>query len=95
MHGHYLLKLTASLVWVRKTPLYSVIFMRKLCTLFSGYYICIWPQSVVHLSWIIYVEIVLPELFEESHQSSFQCSIFLSKYNLLPSYVLRLASMQA
>ena len=29
MHGHYLLKLTASLARVRKAPLYSIIFMRK------------------------------------------------------------------
>ena len=66
MHGHYLLKLTVSLARVRKTPLYSIIFVRKFG---NGYYIYIWPRSVVHLSWIIYAEIVLPELFEESHQS--------------------------
>ena len=30
MHGHYLLKLTASLAWVTKTLLYSIIFERKL-----------------------------------------------------------------
>ena len=76
MHGYYLLKVTASLEWVRKMPLYSIIFERKFCTLFNGYYICIWPRSVVHLSWIIYIEIVLPELFVEVHQSF---SIFLSK----------------
>ena len=69
MHGHYLLKLTATLAWVRKMPLYSIIFVQKFCTQFNGYYICIWPQSVVYLSWIIYAEIVLSELFEESHQS--------------------------
>ena len=69
MRGHYLLKLTAILARVRKTPLYSIMFMQKFCTLFNGYYICIWPQNVVNLSWIIYAEIVLPELFEESHQS--------------------------
>ena len=53
--------------------------------LFNGYYICIWPQSVVHLSWIIYAEIVLPELFEEFHQSF--SAQFFSVSNLLPSYV--------
>ena len=90
MHGHYLLKLTASLARVRKMLLYSIIFVRMFCTLFNGYYICIWPQSVVHFSWIIYVEIVLPELFEESHQSfSVQ---FFSVSNLLLSYI---ASYQA
>ena len=52
MHGHYLLKLTASLARVRKTLLYSIIFVRMFCTLFNGYYICIWPRSVVHLSWL-------------------------------------------
>ena len=65
MHGHYLLELTASLAQVRKTLLYSVISVQKFC---NGYYICIWPRSVAHLSWIIYAEIVLPDLFEESHQ---------------------------
>ena len=75
MHGHYLLKLTAILARVRKMPLYSIIFMQKFCTLFNGYYICIWPRSVVYLSWIIYAEIVLPELFEESRQS-FSAQIF-------------------
>ena len=81
MHGHYLLKLTASLERVRKTLLYSIIFERKFCTLFNVYYICIWPRSVVHLSWII----VLPELFEESHQSF--SAQFFSVSNLLPSYI--------
>ena len=85
MHRHYLLKLTASLERVRKTPLYSIILVQKFCTLFNGYYICIWPRSVVRLSWIIYFEIVLPELFEEFHQS-FSAQIF-SVSNLLPSYV--------
>ena len=33
MHGNYLLKLTASLAQVRKMPLYSIIFVRKFCTL--------------------------------------------------------------
>ena len=66
MHGHNLLKLTASLAQVRKTPLYSIIFVQKFCTLFTGYYICIWPRNVVHLPW---AEIVLPELFKEFHQS--------------------------
>ena len=66
MHGHYLLELTASLAQVRKMPMYSIILVRKFS---NGYYICIWPRSVAHLSWIIYAEIVLPELFEESHQS--------------------------
>ena len=33
MHGHYLLKLTASLARVRKMPLYFIIFVRKFCTL--------------------------------------------------------------
>ena len=33
MHGHYLLKLTASLARVRKTPLYFIIFVQKFCTL--------------------------------------------------------------
>ena len=75
MHGHYLLELTASLAWVRKMPLYSIMFVRKFCTLFNVFYICIWPRSVAHLSWIIYAEIVLSELFEES----LQCSIVLSK----------------
>ena len=83
MDTGYLLKLTAILARVRKTPLYSIIFMQKLCTLFNGCYICIWPRSVVYLSWIIYAEIVLPELFEESHQS-FSAQIF-SVSNLLPS----------
>ena len=82
MHGHYLLKLIASLALVRN-PLYSIILMQKFCTLFNGYYICIWPRSVVHLSWIIYAEIVLPELFEESHQSF--SAHFFSVSNLLPS----------
>ena len=49
--------------------------------LFNGYYICIWPRSVVNLSWIIYV---LPELFEESHQS-FSAQFF--SVSDLPSYV--------
>ena len=53
--------------------------------LFNGYYICIWPRSVVHLSWIIYTEVVLPELFEEFHQSF--SAQFFSVSNLLPSYV--------
>ena len=75
MHGHYLLKLTVSLAQVRKMPLYSIIFVQKFCTISNGCYICIWPRSVVHLSW---AEIVLSEPFEEFHQS-FQCSIFLSK----------------
>ena len=83
MHGHYLLKLTASLAWVRKTPLYFIIFVQKFCTLFNANYICIWPRSFVHLSWIMYTEIVLPELFEESHQS-FSAQFFLVN-NLLPS----------
>ena len=39
MHGHYLLELTASLAWVRKMPLYSIIFVRKFCTLFNAFYI--------------------------------------------------------
>ena len=73
MHVHYLLKLTASLARVRKTPLYSIIFVQNFCTLFNAYYICTWPRSVVHLSWIIYTEIVLPE---ESHQS-FSAQFFL------------------
>ena len=79
MHGHYLLKLTAILAWVRKTPLYSIIFVRKFCTLFNGYYICIWPRSVVHF---VMDKIVLPELFEESHQSF--SAQFFSVSNLLP-----------
>ena len=83
MHGHYLLKLTASLARVRKMPLYSIIFVRKFCTLFNAYYICIRPQSIVHLSWIIYAEIVLPEPFEESHQSF--SAQFFSLSNLLPN----------
>ena len=74
LHVYYLLKLTASLARVRKMPLYSIIFVRKFCTLFNLFYICIWPRSIAHL-WIIYTEIVLPELFEES----LQCSAFLSK----------------
>ena len=47
MHGHYLLDLTASLAQVRKTPLHSIIFVRKFC---NRYYICIWSRSVAHLS---------------------------------------------
>ena len=39
MHGHYLLKLTAGLAWVRKTPLYSIMFVQKFCTLFNAFYI--------------------------------------------------------
>ena len=38
MHGHYLLKLIASLAQVRKMSLYSNIFMRKFCTLVYGKY---------------------------------------------------------
>ena len=83
MHGHYLLKLTASLERVRKMLLYSIIFVRKFCTLFNVYYICIWPRSVVHLSWIFII--VLPELFKESHQSF--SAQFFSVSNLLPSYI--------
>ena len=52
MHGHYLLKLTASLAQVRKTPLYSIIFTQKFCTLFNMYYIYTWLESFVHLSWL-------------------------------------------
>ena len=73
MHVHYILKLTASLAWDRKMPLYSIIFVQSF--VIPGYYICIWPRSVVRLSWIIYTEIVLPELFEESHQS-FSAELF-------------------
>ena len=63
MHVHYLLKLTASLVRVRKQPC----ILLYLCESFVLYLMrvisALWPRSVVHLSWIIYAEIVLPELF--------------------------------
>ena len=36
MHGHYLLKLTASLARVRKMPLYSIIFARKFVLYLMG-----------------------------------------------------------
>ena len=39
MHGHYLLKLIASLAQVRKTPMYSNIFIQKFCTLFNVLYL--------------------------------------------------------
>ena len=32
MHVHYILKLTASLAWDRKMPLYSIIFVQKFCS---------------------------------------------------------------
>ena len=62
-----------------------VIYYIRVKALFNGYYICIWPRGVVHLSWIIYVEIVLLELFEEFHQSF--SAQFFSVSNLLPSYI--------
>ena len=62
MHGRYLLKLTASLVWVRKTPLYSIIFVRKFCTL------VIYLHMAMKFCPFVMDTIVLPELFEESHQ---------------------------
>ena len=70
MHGHYLLKLTASLAQVRKTPLYSIIFVQNFCTLFNAFYIYIWPRSAC-------CPFVLDniELFEES----LQCLKILSK----------------
>ena len=77
MHGHYLLKLTASLAQVRKTPLYSIIFVRKLCTLYlMG--ITVFLHMATKCCPFVMDDNVLPELFEEFHQS-FQCSIFLSK----------------
>ena len=36
MHGHYPLKLTASLARMRKTPLYSIIFVRKFVLYLMG-----------------------------------------------------------
>ena len=69
MYGHYLLKLIANLAQVRKTLLYSNIFMRKFCTLLNVRYICTYGCSFVYGKYyeLIITKIVLPELFEESH----------------------------
>ena len=81
MHGDYLLKLTASLAWVRKTLLYSIIFVRKLYLMgiISAY-----GHEVLSICHGKYT-LKLPELFDEFHQSF--SAQFFSVSNLLPSYV--------
>ena len=66
MHGHYLLKLTTSLARVRKTPLYSIIFVRKFVPYLMGI-ISTYAHEV--LSICHGYNIVLPELSEESYQA--------------------------
>ena len=58
MLGHYLLKLTASLAWVRKISLCSIILVRKFCTLYMAMKLCpfVMDNILLKLSYLNYLK---------------------------------------